>query len=59
MKKVRIALTDVNGIDLMSGNKIDQEIEIKQQKNLKERISNRIEKKKSESLVEWLWYVTL
>ena len=64
MKKVRIALTDINWFDVMSGNKIEQEIEIKQEKDKENRIKTRLEEKKKNSVdwkiyVEWLWFVVL
>lgn len=63
MKKIRIALTDINGIDVMSGNKIEQEVEIKQAKDQKKRAREWLEKKQQDKYgriyVEGLGYVKI
>ncbi|MBO7694885.1 MAG: hypothetical protein J6T10_19895 [Methanobrevibacter sp.] len=56
MKRIRRPLTDVNGYDFMTGQKVEAP-KLKQEENVNERIEKWIEQKIKESMVDGKIYV--
>lgn len=56
MKRIRRPLTDINGYDFMTWQKVEAPI-LKQEENVDKRIEDRMKKKIEESKVNWKIYV--
>ena len=57
MKKIRRPLTDINNRDFFTGEIVNDKYEIKQEKNVDERISKWMKQKVEESKVDWKIFV--